>query len=82
MSRGGRRKGAGGKEGQIKPNFFAFVTPEDIKEYMDWVKANYKKDKKLAVWYGDHLFGKPVQPIGNDDDKPFKVEGVKITFRE
>lgn len=79
---GGKREGAGVKEGSIRPNFFKFVTPDDVQDYMDWVLDNYKKDNKLATWLGDHLFGKAVQPIGNDGDEPFKISGVEISIRK
>ena len=65
--------GVGNKEGSVRPNFFKFVTPKDIEDYMKWVLKNYKKNPKLAMWFGDHLFGKAVQPIGNDGDKPLKL---------
>jgi len=48
---------------QTRPKFHTFVSPEDVQEFMSWVKENYKTDKKLAVWYGDHLFGKALQPV-------------------
>lgn len=81
-TRGGKREGSGGYEGQIKPKFFSFVAPDEVQKYMDWVLKKYKKDTKLAIWLGDHLFGKAVQPIGNDEDKPFKIQGVEITIRK
>lgn len=30
----------------------------------------------------DRLYGKPVQPIGNDGDQPFKITGVEISIRK
>ena len=63
MVKGGKRNGAGNKRGSTRPNFFAFVTPKDIKDYMIWVLANYREDKQLALWLGDHLFGKAFQPL-------------------
>lgn len=73
MTNGGKRAGAGGKAGSVRPNFHAFVTPKDIQKYMDWVKANYQSDMKLAVWYGDHLFGKAIQPLGNPDGSALTI---------
>lgn len=69
MALGGKRKGAGNKEGSTRPNFFKFVTPDDVTKYMDWVLKNYKKNPKLAMWLGDHIFGKAVQPVAGDDGK-------------
>ena len=60
---GGKRQNAGNKKDSTRPNFFAFVSPKDITDYLDWVKANYKRDSRLAQWYGDHLFGRAVQPV-------------------
>ncbi len=71
---GGKRQGAGAKEGQIRPNFYKLVTPDDVHDYMQWVLKNYKKNPKLAIWLGDHLFGKAVQPIGNDNGQPLIVQ--------
>jgi len=39
-------------------------------------------DNQLKTWYLDHLFGKAVQPIANDGDKPFLIQGVEIKIRE
>jgi hypothetical protein len=72
-TRGGKRQGAGVKQDSIRPNFFAFVTPEDITDYMDWVKKNYKKDPRLAKWYGDHLFGQAIQPLSNPDGSSLTI---------
>lgn len=77
MKRGGKRKGAGNKEGSTRPNFYAFVTPKDIKDYMLWVKANFKTNDKLAVWYGDHLFGKAQQPISGPEGGPIEITLIK-----
>ena len=74
MARGGKRPGAGGKEGTVRPKFTEYWTQEEIAEYFQWVKENYKKSPRLATWVGDHLMGKPVQPLGNDDDKPLIVQ--------
>ena len=70
MKNGGKRKGAGGKKGQIKPHFNSFWSQREIKDYMKWVKKNYKKDVQLAKWAGDHIFGKAVQPLENSDGSP------------
>lgn len=73
--KGGKRKGAGNKLGSVRPKITDFWTQEDIAEYFGWVKENYKKSDRLATWVGDHLLGKPVQPIGND-----QTGELKITF--
>lgn len=65
-----------------RPQFHQYTDETDRKEFAKWVKKNYKKDMQLARWYGDQLFGKAPQPIANDGDKPFKVQGVEISVRK
>lgn len=79
MAHGGKRAGAGGKKGSIRPNFNMHWSQEDIAAYMQWVKENYQNDIRLATWVGDHLFGKAPQPISGDEDNPLtvKVEGLE-----
>lgn len=48
-----------------RPQFYSYTSEIERKEYVLWVKKNYKKNPKLATWYGDQLFGKAMQPIGN-----------------
>jgi len=74
MTHGGERANAGNKTGSIRPKFSMYWSDDEVKEYIDWVKENYKKDTQLAKWAGDHLFGKAVQPIGSDDGKPIIVQ--------
>lgn len=81
MSKGGKRKGAGVKEGSIRPKLNDFWSQDDISEYFDWLKGAYQKDSRLAVFVGEHIIGKAVQPIGNDD-KPFEISGVTIKVRK
>lgn len=64
-----------------RPQFYTYTTEIERKEFAKWVKKNYQKDPQLAKWYGDQLFGKAPQPIANDGDRPFKVEGVEIIVR-
>jgi hypothetical protein len=65
-----------------RPQFYSYTDENDRKAYVKWVRENFKKDSNLAKWYGDQLFGKAVQPIGNDGDKPFQIAGVEITVRK
>ena len=39
-----------------------------------WALKEYKKNPKLAKWIGDQMFGKAVQPIGNDNGQPLIVK--------
>lgn len=74
--------GVGNKAGSIRPSFNQYWSQDDIADYMNWLKANYKEKPELAKFVGDHLFGKAVQPIGNDGDEPFKIAGVEIKIRK
>jgi hypothetical protein len=65
----GRPKGA-----TNRPQFHTYTTELDRREYVIWVKENYKKDPQLAKWYGDQLFGKAVQPLGNDNGQPLILQ--------
>lgn len=56
-----------------RPQFHTYTTEIERKEFAKWVKKNYKKDSNLAKWYGDQMFGKAVQPIGNDGGKPLVI---------
>ena len=67
---GGKREGAGNKEGSVRPNFYKFVDQDEVREFMDWVKKNYKKNPRLAIWYGEHLFGKATQPVSGENGEP------------
>ncbi len=80
--RGGKRKGAGAYEGQVRPHFDAYWTADEIKDFMEDMKKRAKKDSRIAIWLGDHLFGKAPQPISNDGDKPFLIQGVEISVRK
>lgn len=66
--------GVGNKEGSIRPKFNAYWSQDDIGEYMTWLKENYKSKPELAKFVGDHLFGKALQPIGNDDGQPLIIQ--------
>lgn len=70
---GGKRLGSGNKEGSVRPNFYKFMDPNDVREFMDWVKRNYKKNPRLAIWLGDHLFGKATQPIAGENEEPVTI---------
>ena len=65
----GRPKGA-----TNRPQFHTYATEIERKEYFNWVKDNYKKSPELAKWYGDQLFGKAMQPIGNDNGQPLVIK--------
>lgn len=62
MGVAGRPKGS-----TTRPQLRNFVTEEQIQEFVEYMVENYQKKPELAKWFGDQLFGKAVQPIGNDD---------------
>ncbi len=67
-------KGAGVKKGSVRPKLTDYWSQDDINDYFTWLKANYALNPALAKFVGEQLMGKAVQPIGNEDDKPFKVD--------
>jgi hypothetical protein len=73
MAKGGKREGAGNKAGSIRPKITDYWSQDDIQEYFDHLKENYKKSDRLAVFVGEHLMGKAVQPIGNDNGQPLLI---------
>lgn len=82
MSRGGTRKGAGAFAGQVRPKMNDYWTQDEIKNFMEHLKKQAYEDPRIATYVADHLLGKAVQPIGNDGDKPFLVQGVEIQIRK
>lgn len=62
------------KGATTRPQFHTYVTEIERKEYAKWVKKNYMKDSNLAKWYGDQMFGKAVQPIGNADGEALIIQ--------
>ncbi len=65
-----------------RPQFYTYTDERDRKAFVAWVRENYQKDPQLAKWFGDQIFGKAAQPISNDGDKPFLVQGVEIAIRK
>jgi hypothetical protein len=50
-----------------RPQFHTYTNEIDRKEFVAWVRENYKTDPNLAKWYGDQMFGKATQPISGSD---------------
>lgn len=61
---------------KTRPQFYTYVTEIERKEYVNWIKKAYKKDKELAKWYGDQMFGKATQTIAGDTDSPLTLKVV------
>lgn len=73
MAHGGIRKGSGRKVGSIPLALKDYFTADETKAFVEDLKERAKKSDKIAVFVGEHLFGKAPQPISNADDKPFLV---------
>jgi len=84
MGRGGARKGSGRPKGATsRPQIRDYVSEQEVRELVATCKNEAKKGRpELLKFLLEQIFGRAVQPIGNDGDKPFKIEGVRITFRE
>jgi hypothetical protein len=55
--------------GQKKPRLVDYATAQDVQEFVDWVKANYRSDIALAKWYGDQLVGRAMITVSaNNSD--------------
>jgi hypothetical protein len=50
-----------------RPQFHTYTDENDRKEFVQYMRKNYKYDPMLAKWYGDQMFGKAVQPIAGHD---------------
>lgn len=71
---GGKRVGQGNKEGSVRPKITDYWSQDDIADYFVWLKKSYKKNPRLATFVGEHLMGKPVQPISGEDGKPLEIK--------
>jgi len=68
MARGGKRIGSGRKEGSINvPKLTAYFTQEEVRQFVEDLKERAKKSDRIAVFVGEHLFGKPAQQVGFDE---------------
>ena len=83
MARGGKQPGAGRPKGATtRPQLRDFFTKEEIIQFVKDLKEDFKTDSGLRKFVAEQIFGKAVQPIGNDDGEPFKVQGIDITIRK
>lgn len=48
---------------KTRPQFYTYITEIERKEFVAWVKKNFKSDPGLAKWYGEQMFGKAPQAI-------------------
>lgn len=65
-----------------RPQFYTYTSEVERKEFVKWVIKNYKKDPQLAKWYGDQLFGKAMQPVGNGPDGKEFPAPITNVFRD
>jgi hypothetical protein len=79
MAHGGKRVGSGRKPGVTsRPSILEYWTKEDIEDYFDHVKKNYKKDARLCVWAGDHLLGKAPQAITGPNGEALTIHFANV----
>jgi hypothetical protein len=61
---GGKRPGAGRPKGSTnKVTIYDYWGKEEIDEYFDFLRDNYKEDSKLMVFVGEQLMGKAPQRL-------------------
>lgn len=62
--RGGKRPGAGRPAGTLNlPRFSDYVTDEERRKFVEFMLDQYMGDMRLALWFGDHAFAKPLQYV-------------------
>lgn len=65
-----------------RPQFHTYTDENDRKEYVKWIRKSYKRDKDLAKWYGDQLFGKASQPITGADGGALILEISEVIAKK
>lgn len=64
MARGGARPGGGRPKGSANlPRFSDYVTDEERRKFVEFMLDQYMGDMRLALWFGDHAFAKPLQYV-------------------
>lgn len=67
--RGGRPKGS-----TTRPQLRDFYSDKELEEFIKDLKKKAKTDTNIQKFVAEQIFGKAVQPIGNDDNKPFILQ--------
>jgi hypothetical protein len=80
MARGGAREGAGRKPGKTL-RLLDLLKQEQIDNSLNSSSTTTKKDARLMMWMGDHIFGKAPQAITGPDGGPIQLQGVDISIR-
>jgi hypothetical protein len=62
-----------------KKTFREYWSDEEISEYVEYVKKNYKLRPEITKLVGEQLFGKPAQNInlGNEDGGPLIIKVIR-----
>jgi len=80
MAKGGKREGAGNVS-QLNGwsrKFGDYFTPEEVIAFVADMKERAKTNERIAVWVGEHIFGKAPQPItGTGDDGEIVLKWIK-----
>jgi hypothetical protein len=58
MAKGGKRIGAGRKPGPAWKPFRDYINPEERAKFIQFILESYMGDMRLALWFGEQLFGK------------------------
>lgn len=66
------------KGSKNKPQFHKYCDEIDRKNFVRWVKDNYKNNNDLAKWYGEQMFGKAPQKFEDEEGEEFLPLLVKI----
>lgn len=63
-----------------RPQFRNFITEDEVKKLVKIAKKQAETKPELLKFVLEQIFGKSVQPIGNDEDKPlrFQIVGMDI----
>lgn len=86
MARGGHRQGAGRKVGSkstVRPKLREFINEREVKDIVETAKKKAGEgDTRMLTFILEQIFGRAVQPVGNDGDEVFKIAGVEISVRK
>lgn len=61
--KGGARPGAGRPKGSGMKPFRDYVSDEEKKKFVEFILDQYMGDMRLALWFGNQLFGQAPQSI-------------------
>lgn len=77
--KGGRPKGS-----TTRPVLRSFFSDKELKDFIDNLKQTAKTDPTIMKFVAEQIFGKAVQPIGNDEGQALvvKFDGVFSAITE